>query len=245
GQGVFETQIVSGSLGLLAGAGNVDIILYGRGFPSRLDRSSPVGRIWEQAVEKHPHILFILMALSGGHLHASQSADVPVVEPTLQLGGIPFLQGSEYGLKAIAALIRYAEFQRQRQRQPGAARQRRSPASAGDGARALVRASGGRPLTERESKAVLSLYGIRTTRESLVNSADGAVAAAREIGFPVVLKVESPELLHKTEAGAVLLGVEDSEAAAEGYERVLKNARRAAPRAEIRGVLVQEMVQSG
>src|SRR5436305_1154921 len=103
--------------------------------------------------------------VAAGLRRSSFRAARPVVELTLHLGGIRVLQGSEDGLKAIAALIRYAEFQRERQAAHETDRQRRSAASAGDRARALVRASGGRPLTERESKVVLSLYGIRTTRE--------------------------------------------------------------------------------
>src|SRR5207244_1587495 len=102
GQGVFETDILGGSLDLLAQAGNIDVIVYGRGFPSRLDRLSPAGQIWQQAVAKHPDVLFLIMSLVGGHLLDSQSADLPATDPILELGGVPFLQGSEYGLKAIA-----------------------------------------------------------------------------------------------------------------------------------------------
>jgi acyl-CoA synthetase (NDP forming) len=116
---------------------------------------------------------------------------------------------------------------------------------AAEQARGLVRAAGGRALTERESKQVLALYGIPTTREALATSAGEAVAAAERIGYPVALKVESPDLLHKTDAGGLLLNVGDAAAIEPGFQQVLSNARRAAPRAELRGVLVQEMVPPG
>jgi len=176
------------------------------------------------------------------------------------LDGVPFLQGSQYALEAIAALIRYAEFQRRRAERTTSLSPKRGEVSRGgsrtaptasgrgsprDQARALVRVAGGRPLTERESKAILRLYGIPTTREALAANAEEALAAAREIGYPVALKVESPDLLHKTEAGALLLDVRDDGALVRGFELVLANARRAGPSAELYGVLVQEMVDAG
>src|SRR4029079_9597024 len=94
-------------------------------------------------------------------------------------------------------------------------------------ARDRVGAAGGRALTERESKEVLALYGIPVTREILARSADDAVGAAEAIGWPVALKVESPDLLHKTEAGAVLLNVEDADAVLDGYEEIVANAEAA------------------
>ena len=65
------------------------------------------------------------------------------------------------------------------------------------------------------------------------------------LGWPVALKVESPDLLHKTDAGAVLLNVEDADALLEGYEEIVANAQAAQPDATIHGVLVQEMAPRG
>jgi acetyltransferase len=245
GQGVFQTEILGGALDLLAEAGNVDLILYCRGFPARLDRQTPLAQILEQAVAKHPDVQFLAMALVGGHLHATATPDLPMVEPTLTLDGVPFLQGSDNGLKAVAALVRYAEFQRRREADKGRARERLAPPGAAEHARARLRAAGPRLLTERESKEVLALYGIRTTREHLATTPAEAIAAADRLGYPVALKVESPDLLHKTDAGALLLDVPDAAAVARGFEHVLANARRAAPAADLRGVLVQEMVPPG
>jgi acetyltransferase len=242
GQGVYQTDILEGALDALAEAGPIDVVVYARGFPARLDRQAPVGRILEQASAKHPDVLFLVMALVGGHFHPSAAADVPIADPIVRLDGVPFLQGSEAGLRAIAALVRYAEFQRARDAAGGAALRRRvAPAVAGR-ARDLVK---GKALTEREAKAVLALYGIPTTRERAAATLDEARAAAAAIGYPVALKIESPDIAHKTEAGGVLLDVRDEAALAEGFARVVANARRAAPTAEIRGVLVQEMVGKG
>lgn len=246
GQGVFQTEILDGALSALAETDTVDVIVWGRPFPARLDRQSPVGRILEDAVGKHPDVLFLVMSLVGGHLHASPNPDLPVVEPVEALAGIPFLQGSDASLKAIAALLRYASFQRTRQDpEAGSARRRRVPETVAAEARALVRTAGGRSLTEREAKAVLALYGIPTTRERLAATVDEALRAAEALGYPVALKVESPDIAHKTETGALVLDVRDAGALREGFGHVLARARRAAPRAIIRGVLVQEMVGPG
>src|SRR5690606_38346909 len=112
-------------------------------------------------------------------------------------------------------------------------------------AREMVHAAGGRPLVEREAKALLRLYDIPVTAEQLATSADEAVAAAEQIGYSVVLKVESADIAHKTEAGGVRLWLTSAAAARAGYERILANAAEYDPNADVAGVLVQEMVSPG
>ena len=105
-------------------------------------------------------------------------------------------------------------------------------------------ASGGTVLTEWHARPLLEAYGISGDRGALACSGAEAEAAAKSIGRPVALKVQSANILHKTEAGAVALniGVEGARAA---YERVLANALRHAPTAQIEGVLVQAMAPAG
>jgi acyl-CoA synthetase (NDP forming) len=100
-------------------------------------------------------------------------------------------------------------------------------------------------LTEREAKAMLSNYGIPITREAFAGTAAEAVMAARDIGFPVVVKIESVDLLHKTEAGGVALDLRTVVAVEEACARMLESARRISPNANIAGFLVQEMVPRG
>jgi acetyltransferase len=101
------------------------------------------------------------------------------------------------------------------------------------------------PLSENESKRLLQIYGISTPREKLVASEDGAVAAAKEIGFPVVLKIDSPDILHKTEAKGVKVGIASEAEARSAYKEILENAKSYKPDARINGMLVAEMVQGG
>jgi acyl-CoA synthetase (NDP forming) len=103
----------------------------------------------------------------------------------------------------------------------------------------------GNQLTEYDCKQILGAYGIPVTREELATSADHAVKLAADLGYPVVLKVQSGQILHKTEADAIRLNVDSEAEVRSAYAEILKNARKYAPEAEIQGVLVQEMIQGG
>jgi len=92
-------------------------------------------------------------------------------------------------------------------------------------------------LSEYESKKLLSLYGIPITREKLSRSADEAVSAAAELGFPVVLKACSPELMHKSEHGCIEMNLRSEGDVRQAYGRIIGRVD-----LELEGVLVQEMV---
>lgn len=108
-----------------------------------------------------------------------------------------------------------------------------------------AREQGRTALTAPEAKRVCDAYRIPVPREGLATSAGEAVALAEELGHPVVLKVVSPDILHKTEAGGVLVGLASADAVASGYETILRNAQADDPQAEITGVQVQQMVNAG
>jgi acyl-CoA synthetase (NDP forming) len=118
------------------------------------------------------------------------------------------------------------------------------PNAAERAARLIAAAPNGR-LTERESKAILSVYGIPTVREIGADSLKSALAAAAQLGFPVALKVESADIAHKTEAGVVALNLCSAAELSTAYERVMASARSSAPAAKINGVLIQPMVPAG
>ncbi|GAA3598139.1 acetate--CoA ligase family protein [Kribbella ginsengisoli] len=106
-------------------------------------------------------------------------------------------------------------------------------------------AEGRTSLSAPEAKQVADAYGIPTPGEGLATSPEGAAALAAEIGFPVVLKIVSPDILHKTEAGGVVVGVDSAEAAVTAYERIIANARAYDGEAELTGVQVQKMLVTG
>jgi len=110
---------------------------------------------------------------------------------------------------------------------------------------ARLRAPGRSTLSESASKQTIAAWGIAGTHEQSVQSADAAVDAAQRLGYPVALKADSPDILHKTEAGVVRLGLRDAGDVREAYRQIMANAAGYAPNAVISGVLVQEMVNGG
>jgi acyl-CoA synthetase (NDP forming) len=140
-----------------------------------------------------------------------------------------------------------AAWQRRAERRAAGARtlERRSAPGAPETVARLLAQSPHEQLTEREAKAVLAAYGIPVVSERLTRSAEEAVRAAQELGLPVALKVESPDLPHKTEAGVIRLGVRSAAEVQAAYEAVMANAQRVSPTPRILGVLVQPMIPSG
>lgn len=110
---------------------------------------------------------------------------------------------------------------------------------------ARLRAPGHATLSEKESKQVISAWGVPCAREVAAPSAEAAVEAAGRLGYPVALKIDSPDILHKTEAGAVRLGLRDAGEVRAAYEQIMANAGVFAPQAVLSGVLVQEMIAGG
>src|SRR5262249_12048600 len=100
-------------------------------------------------------------------------------------------------------------------------------------------------LSESESKQLLAAWGVKSAREHRATSAEAAVATAEQLGFPVALKVDSPDILHKTEAGVVRLNLGDAAQVRTAYAEILASAKANAPQARIIGVSVQEMVGDG
>jgi len=124
---------------------------------------------------------------------------------------------------------------------------RRSSLSAELAARGILSSAkaGGAALSETDSKRVLDCYGIAIPREILAGDPEQAVRASREIGGPVALKIVSPDILHKTEAGGVKLGLSTPQDVSAAAADILASAKRYAPQARIDGVSVQQMVPPG
>ncbi|MDE2580462.1 MAG: acetate--CoA ligase family protein [Rhodospirillales bacterium] len=99
--------------------------------------------------------------------------------------------------------------------------------------------------TEAEAKRILAAAGIAAAPEAACATAEAAVAAAEGFGFPVVLKILSPDILHKSEIGGVLLDVADAPAVRAGFATLMARARAAAPQARIEGVLVARQMRGG
>lgn len=145
-----------------------------------------------------------------------------------KLSNVPVLRGTKSALTAVRSLITQSGVVSWPDKV--AATKKNLPAGA---------------LTEREAKQLLAAEGLPVPREQLVTSANAAAEAAKQLGFPVVMKIESPDILHKTEAGGVKLGIASETEARAAFDAIMANARAYARDADLRGISVQEMVTGG
>src|SRR3981189_1679409 len=109
----------------------------------------------------------------------------------------------------------------------------------------LVKADKRNSLTAPEGKLVCDAYGIPVPKEDVAKSATDAAKIATDMGFPVVMKIISPDILHKTEAGGVVVGVKTAADAEKAYETILANAKKYNASAKIEGIQVQQMLAGG
>ena len=169
-----------------------------------------------------------------------------VAEPfaVLSEGNVPLFHSPVRAVQALAKLMHYGtDAERPSSADPGVAAAQVPPPISDDIEKLL--ASADRTLTERQSKQILSAFGISISRERLARSREEALAACEEIGLPVAMKIDSPDILHKTEADAIRLNVTASRQVGEFFDEIVENARAHKPEARINGVLIQEMVPAG
>ena len=96
-------------------------------------------------------------------------------------------------------------------------------------------------IGDSEARSILTSYGLRIPYSEVVETADQAVEIAGQIGYPVVLKIASPDILHKTDVGGVKVGLSNAEAVRDAFELMVYRAQRYIPEARIWGCLVQEI----
>jgi acetyltransferase len=108
-----------------------------------------------------------------------------------------------------------------------------------------ARAAGRNELGEQEAREIVTAYGFRVPRSRLARNAAEAVEIAKEVGFPVVMKISSPDILHKSDVGGVKVGLADEKEVDEAFRAMISTVRRRMPDALIAGTLVQEMIKGG
>src|SRR3954471_23399734 len=108
-----------------------------------------------------------------------------------------------------------------------------------------VKSAGRDSLTAPEGKLICDAYGISVPQEGVATSAPDAQKLAASMGFPVVMKIVSPDILHKTEAGGVLVGVKSADEAKSGYDTILANAKKYKADANVVGVQIKQMIKGG
>ena len=173
----------------------------------------------EQLRKDHPSRLILLCARAPQEVRA-----------TLNGMGFPVVEGIDAACATLAALLRFGA---RGTTETATAAIERMPLAAEAFA------------TEASAKAVLSQAGLPVPQEVIAANRDEALAAARALGFPLVLKIVSPDIAHKTEVGGVFVGVRSEAQLLEEYANLLARVAQKAPEARIAGVLVAQMVQGG
>jgi acyl-CoA synthetase (NDP forming) len=156
--------------------------------------------------------------------------------------GVATYPTAERALRALGQVVSYNQWRAAATQKPEGST---ADVSARDLAIGVIQQAldcGQRSLSEHQAKQVLAAYGIPVTKERVVGTLEELMAALPEFDFPLVLKIDSPDILHKTEAGLVELGCATVEDAAAAFKRITMKAEQQFSAARINGILVQEMV---
>jgi acetate---CoA ligase (ADP-forming) len=165
--------------------------------------------------------------------------------PKLKASNIPIFYSPVNLARGLKAFLDYHAWRESRTAQPGVTA--RSLEERQQHAVSAVLAAHARTskLSEKESKEILAEWGIPVTREAIAKTAVEAVEAAERLGYPVVLKIASRDIPHKTEAGGVRVRLRNADEVRTAFGEIMSSARNYAPNAVLDGVLVQEMVSDG
>jgi acyl-CoA synthetase (NDP forming) len=208
-------------------------------------------------------IIVVALAMVGGEksrerasyiIQAAHSTEKPIVtwwaSGSLSTPGMKMLEESQVplfasphrGVEALRALVQYSQFLK----------------NYDDGGKPTISSAVDTPLkmkkllsipaeslTEDEGKEILSHYGIPVPKGGLSKNIEEARETASGLGYPLVLKIVSPQIKHKTEAGGVKLNIRNEKELVRAYQEIMKNTLSTKPDAEVKGVLVQEMVPPG
>ena len=179
-------------------------------------------------------------------LLACWMGDIQVAEGRriLRKANVPTFHTPEAAVEAFSYLVNYYRNQKLLLETPGPLSLGKTPDI--EGARMIIEgalAEGRKVLSESESKAVLHAFHIPTAQASVVRSPNEALVQAESLGFPVVLKINSPDITHKSDAGGVRLGISNAQAVRSAYNDLLNTVKKNRPEARIDGATIEPMLQ--
>ncbi len=168
--------------------------------------------------------------------------DVSAGVKHLQENGVPVYRFPESAAKAFGAIYRYSRWLNRQELAPYRLKHDKKKAAA------LIEQAlleGKTYLGELEGTELLKCYGFNTLPTVLAKTEDAAAKIAADMGFPVVMKIVSPQIIHKSDAGGVIVGPDSEEAVKKAFSTIVENAKKYSPDADIKGVLVQKMAPKG
>ncbi len=192
-----------------------------------------LARVVVKASKKHRKtVLASLMGLDEGTTNRQILAE----------GSVPYYTYAEGAIRALSAMLRFSEWSGLPAGRP---RKFKADKKAALEIIAGARAQGRDALLEDEGQRVLKAYGLPLPESGLARTEKEAAELARKIGYPVVLKVSSPQIIHKSDAGGVEVGLKSDAEVRSAFRRIKACAKKFDRKAEVRGVIVSEMVSGG
>jgi acetyltransferase len=162
----------------------------------------------------------------------------------LKDGGVQIYKSPARATKAMGRLMNYNAYRKQVVAASKGGAKVEVPAGAKEAALEIL-SKADKSLTEHQGKELFSKYGIPVTKEGTAKSEAEAIEIGEGIGYPLVLKIDSPDILHKTEAGGLKLDINGKGELVKAYNEVLESCKAYKPDARIEGVLIQQMVKGG
>lgn len=275
GPGIIATDAIESSDLRMAELAEETQAALARDLPPQANTHNPVDvlgdaradryRIALAAVARDPDVSAVLTILTpqtstevvetgAAVVDAARATDKPIVTSfmgsmsvrlawhSLDKRGIPNFPRPDQAVKALEALYRHGLWRRSSPAEPPAYE---FDADAIRRTIAEGRAAGHETLAEREARSIAAACGIPLPRSIFAEDEDAAARAAEDVGYPVVLKISSDDILHKSDAGGVRVRLEDEAAVRSAYRAVMQSARQYKPDARLGGVLIQQMAPPG
>lgn len=234
GQVINNPEIFTRALKLVANDPGIDVLIIGMGMA-----------VGEVAFERAKSLQETVSTF-GKPVVVTWVAGETLAGPGLKVlreAKIPVYQNPARCIRALSTVIKYqAKVQKEQKLQVA---EKKAPFPQAQLAEVKQLLMGRKVLSEYEAKKVLAPLGFPVAREIKATSASEAVEAAYALGYPVALKILSPQILHKTEHGGVKLNLRSKEEVAQAFLEMIQNVKVSFPEAEIEGVLVQEMLTGG
>lgn len=231
--GMMTASSLEGALVTLLKSEYVDAVLLWAG-QGAIPTPNEIGEAVLKAVSEVGLRKPLVVSVTGGE-------ESRAVLRKLISAGIPSYESPEEAAHSLAAVYTYYSGRRK----PGRRLQTIGESEVVKDTIREALAKGYTMLTPTEAFKVVEAYGIAAVRARLVTCKEEAVAAARELGYPVALAVETPDIAHKTEAGGIILNLDSDKDVEEAYTKILDNVKTAFPNIRISGVSVRKMMPKG
>ena len=160
----------------------------------------------------------------------------------LAAGDVPFYTYAEGSIRALKAMLRFVDWVKS---PDGNITKFEVDKDKAQSIFDKVKSEGRTNLLEDEGRDILDAYGFPLPQSVVATTEDEAVAAANKIGYPIVMKISSPQIVHKSDAGGVKVNLTNDEETRDGFKTIMDNAKKYDSNAEIKGVLIVEMVKGG